>query len=270
MKGILVAVLAISSATDAGAQAPPLVCYGSEPAWTLDLGDGAARLTVLGEEDAEYKGRATSVDRLKVQAWRGRPAGGKSGDLVAFVAEATCVDGASDARRPFTARVSLADGRLLTGCCRPATLIAGPPGGATETAAPAAAALGTVPAPKAPATADAPADWATNLEEFVSALRSCTFEALRTEAIVFAEHRPNKSVHVVLRLPDKRYADCEAPPFGPARVIRRGKNAALSPAEQTALLTLLPGSPPRGSCDRSEPAFDDRGNPFGWLTRKGC
>jgi uncharacterized membrane protein len=271
MKRIAAVAVAVATvlARSAVAQTAPLVCYGTEPAWTLDLGEAAARLSVRGEEDVEYRGRSTSLDRLKSQAWRGRSGEG-GGDLVAFVSEAACSDGATDARRPFTARVSLPDGRLLAGCCRPATLVAGAPSGAVEAQAPPAA-LGTTTGPaKPPAAEDAPADWADRLEEFLPAVRSCTFEALRTEAVVFAEHRPNKNIHLVLRIPDRRYADCEAPPYGPARVIPRAKNSKLKPAEQTAVLTLLPGSPPRGSCDRTEPALDDKGNPFGWLTRKTC
>jgi hypothetical protein len=64
--------------------------------------------------------------------------------------------------------------------------------------------------------------------------------------------------------------DCESSVSGPVRISERKKNAPLGPAEQAVVLTLLPGEPPRGSCDRSEPALDDKGNPFGWITRKGC
>jgi heat shock protein HslJ len=38
--------------------------------------------------------------------------------LVAFLREASCSDNMSDVAHPFTARVSLPDGRLLAGCCR--------------------------------------------------------------------------------------------------------------------------------------------------------
>jgi uncharacterized membrane protein len=270
MKGILIAVGMLLYGGLAQAQTtPPLVCYGNEPSWTLDLGDGSARLILSGEEDADYAGRATALPHLKVQAWRGRPSGGRAGDLVALVTEAPCSDGMSDAKRPFTARVSLADGRLLAGCCRPGTLVTTGVGSASEPGGAGGVALGSAPV-TAPMSATGPADWGADLEQYLPAMRSCTFEALRTEAVVFAERRPNQTVHLVLRLADKRYADCEAPPYGPARVIPRGKNSRLSPAEQAVVLTLLPGQPPRGSCDRTEPALDDKGSPFAWITRKGC
>ena len=60
----LAAVVALVGRS-AGAQTAPLVCYGTEPAWTLDLGEGAARLSVRGEEDVEYRGRATAVEVME-------------------------------------------------------------------------------------------------------------------------------------------------------------------------------------------------------------
>ena len=49
--------------------------------------------------------------------WRGRPTGAEPGDLVAFLTEERCA--ASDRADPFTARLSLPDGAVQTGCCRP-------------------------------------------------------------------------------------------------------------------------------------------------------
>ena len=105
---------------------------------------------------------------------------------------------------------------------------------------------------------------------FLPALRICTFEALRTEAVMFAEHRPDKSVHMVLRLPGKVYADCDVSPSGTAKLVRRSKDKELLPQEQGTMLTLFPGAPPREPCYKSEHAVDSEGNPFGWISRKGC
>jgi hypothetical protein len=243
------------------------VCYGEEPAWALDLREGSARLRLVGEEDADFTGRATAIEALKVRVWRGRGPAGGSGDLVAFLTETACSEGMSDLKRPFTARVSLPDGRVLAGCCRPATGLA--PSGSGGAASPTSSAKPSVPPPPAAAARVVP-DWADSLVDYHGALRSCTSEVLRTEAVVFAEKRPNNKVHLVLRIPGPRYVDCEAAPEGAVRVRPREKNAALSPVEQAVLLTLLPGEPPRGACDRSEPAFDEKGHPFGWITRKGC
>ena len=56
----------------------------------------------------------------------GQAGNGRGGDLVAFLRDAVCSDGMSDTKHPVIARVSLADGRFLAGCCRivPATTAA--------------------------------------------------------------------------------------------------------------------------------------------------
>jgi uncharacterized membrane protein len=264
---LAVIVLARGSA----AQTPPLVCYGNEPSWSLELSDTTARFKTLGEGESDFIGGASVIAPLKAQAWRGRPASGPGGDLVAFLAEGACSDGMSDLKRPYSARVSLPDGRFFAGCCRPDTFrAASDPVSAIplgESVTPPAAAP-----PKAPSGSPAPApgSWVDSLQDYLPALRSCTFEAMRTEAVVFAEAKPKSAVHLVLRLSGGRYADCDALNYGPARVVPRAKNAVLSKAEQGPVVTLLPGEPPRGTCFQSEPAMDDKGNPFGWITRKRC
>jgi uncharacterized membrane protein len=264
-----VLVLCVGAAARVQAtEPPPLVCYGNEPAWRLDLGGAEARLVASGEEEKAYAGRYTSLDPLKVHAWRGRPAPGTEGEIVSILTEESCNDGMSDQRRPYAARISLPDGRLLAGCCRLATVWS-----ATEAnrkgQAPAAAAAPPPAAPTGAAPAAAP-DWASALGSFLPALRICTFEALRTEAVLFAEQRPDHSVHMVLRLPGKVYADCDVNPAGTVKLNRRSKDKPLLPQEQAAVLTLFPGAPPREPCYKSDHAVDSEGNPFGWISRKGC
>ena len=262
-----ISFLLVLAVAPAQAEPPPLVCYGNEPSWRLDLGGSEARLAASGEEEKDYAGRYTSLDPMKVHAWRGRPAAGAEGEIVSILSEESCSDGMSDQRRPYTARVSLPDGRLLVGCCRPATVWSTPPANrkAQTPSAPSA------PAPPPPTAATpAPPDWAAAIVSFLPALRLCTFEAMRTEAVVFAQMRPDKSVHMVLRLPGKVYADCEVTPSGTAKLSQRPKDKPLLPQEQAALLTLFPGAPPREPCYRSDPAVDSEGNPFGWISRKGC
>ena len=41
------------------AQTPPLVCYGNEPSWSLELSDTTARFQTSGEGEATSPGRAT-------------------------------------------------------------------------------------------------------------------------------------------------------------------------------------------------------------------
>ncbi len=115
-----VALLAsVFSVISAFAAEPQLICFGNEPSWSLQFIErGRARLMLPDQKPAEYRGRETHLEPLKEQAWRGKPASGKGGVVVAFLRESACSDGMSDTKHPVTARVSLPDGRLLAGCCR--------------------------------------------------------------------------------------------------------------------------------------------------------
>lgn len=265
---LLLVLAALAVARASAAEPPPLVCYGNEPSWRLDLAGAGARLAPSGEEEKDYAGRYTSLDPLKVHAWRGRAAPGTGGEIVSILSEESCNDGMSDQRRPYSARVSLPDGRLLVGCCRLATVWSTTQANQKAQAPPSAASAPTAAAPAA--AAPAPVDWAADIGSILPALRVCTFEALRTEAVLFAQTRPDKSVHMVLRLPGKVFADCEVGPAGTAKLVRRAKDKPLLPEEQAAVLTLFPGAPPREPCYKNDPALDSEGYPFGWISRKGC
>ncbi len=106
-------------ALPATAAEPRIVCFGNEPSWSLSFGAGGrATLAFPDGKPVEYRGRETRLDFLKERAWRGTPAGEGKGVVVAFLREAACSDNMSDVAHPFSARVSLPDGRLLAGCCR--------------------------------------------------------------------------------------------------------------------------------------------------------
>ncbi len=115
-----IAVLALmASALPASAEDPQLICFGNEPSWGLEFaGRSSARLILPDQRPMYYRGSETRLDFLKERAWRGKVAGGKGGNLVAFLREAACSDTMSDVQHPVTARVSLPDGRFLAGCCR--------------------------------------------------------------------------------------------------------------------------------------------------------
>ncbi len=115
-----IAVFALlASALPASAEDPQLICFGAEPSWGLEFsGRSSARLLLPDQRPVYFRGSETRLDALKESAWRGKAAGGKGGNLVAFRREAVCSDGMSDVKHPFTARVSLPDGRFLAGCCR--------------------------------------------------------------------------------------------------------------------------------------------------------
>jgi heat shock protein HslJ len=103
----------------------PLVCFGSEPSWKVDLTTpGVAKAEVLGEEAKTYRGGATRNEVLKETLWRGSPDAGR--DLVVFLSDKACSDQMSDVVHPVTARASFPDGRFFAGCCR----VVGGPGAA--------------------------------------------------------------------------------------------------------------------------------------------
>lgn len=99
------------------AEEQPLVCFGNEPSWSVDLTEpGAARFATPDQEAVTYRGQATRHAFLAESLWRGSPAAGR--DLVVWLQESTCTDNMSGTQLPVTARVSTPDGRFLSGCCR--------------------------------------------------------------------------------------------------------------------------------------------------------
>lgn len=99
------------------AEERPLICFGNEPSWSVHLTEpGVARVATPGEEPVAYRGTATRHAFLPETLWRGSPAAGR--DLVVWLQDSTCTDNMSGSQLPVTARVSLPDGRFLSGCCR--------------------------------------------------------------------------------------------------------------------------------------------------------
>jgi heat shock protein HslJ/uncharacterized membrane protein len=109
--------LATGLAGVAAAEEQPLICFGNEPSWSVDLTEpGVARVGSPGAEPVAYRGTATRHAFLPESLWRGSPPAGR--DLVVWLQDSTCVDNMSGNELPVTARVSLPDGRFLSGCCR--------------------------------------------------------------------------------------------------------------------------------------------------------
>ena len=125
------ALIALLTALPAAAEDSSLICFGNEPSWSLGLSEpGTARLAFPDVPSVEYRGHETRIDVIAERVWRGKPAVGEGGDVVAFLRDDACSDGMSDTQHPVTARVSLADGRFLAGCCRVAKAPTGSPTGA--------------------------------------------------------------------------------------------------------------------------------------------
>jgi heat shock protein HslJ len=101
------------------AQEQPLICFGNEPSWRLDLpGTGKASFSTPDAQAVDYVGAAHSLVHRKETVWRGRPADSEGGELVAFLRQGPCSDQMSDISHPYSVNVSLPDGRHLAGCCR--------------------------------------------------------------------------------------------------------------------------------------------------------
>ena len=115
----LALVVLLGSSTLSWAEEQPLICFGTEPFWSLELTEpGTARFSTPDSLPVEYLGAASPLAPRAETAWRGRAAAGNGGDLVAFLREGPCSDGMSDAVHPYSVNVSLPDGRHLGGCCR--------------------------------------------------------------------------------------------------------------------------------------------------------
>jgi heat shock protein HslJ/uncharacterized membrane protein len=96
----------------------PLICFGNEPFWRLDLTEvGKAAFSTPDTPAVEYLGAAHTLAWRKETVWRGRAGAPDGGELVAFVREGPCSDGMSDAVHPYAANVSLPDRRHYAGCC---------------------------------------------------------------------------------------------------------------------------------------------------------
>ena len=119
-------------AVPATAVAPALpsnyTCTGNEPSWKLEVAGAFATLSQLtgtAPEERKFKGEIEKVPAARVPSaiWRGRLDAGLR-DLVAVITQESCKDtmsseGPTGGEFPFTARVSLPQGAVRTGCCRP-------------------------------------------------------------------------------------------------------------------------------------------------------
>ena len=256
---LLLAVLVPAPQVEVARPAPvSLACSG--PAWQLSLEGERAWLSLAQAMPLALEGRS-STDEPGSFGWRGRGRARDGQDLVAFVSPETCTDPSGE-EAPFSVKVSLPDHRFVSGCCRPsAEALAGEPQ------------LRPRPTPSpAPTPAPALGDWVSSLVTFLPAIRACVQERSRTEAVVFAAVMPDKAAHLVLRLPEGRYADCHVPPGrGPVKVATRPRDSPSRPEERAAVLTLLRTGPPASEpCYRPQPVLDDQGQRLGWIAIKGC
>src|SRR5262245_47265830 len=148
-----------------------LSCTGEGTPWRLLLLDSRAWLSLPPARPVVLEGRL-SVDDSASYGWRGRAASSEGRDLVAFVSETACPE-ASGEELPFSVRVSLPDGRFVSGCCRRTS-----EGAAEEPET----APGALPSP-APTPAPALGDWISSVATYYPAIKECVHERLRAEAV---------------------------------------------------------------------------------------
>ena len=127
-------------------------CRGGEQSWTLRIEESAATLTRHHGARLALAGRLQKGAGARSFVFRGRAQG--DGDLVAVVTVETCTDDARGAEgsgsASFTARISLATGEMLQGCCTAVTEVEAQPVAQTK-----AAPRATLP-PSSPGAARAP------------------------------------------------------------------------------------------------------------------
>ncbi len=112
----------VSCQSGAGSQ-PRYLCQGNEPFWKLEIARQRATYHSLSAPNARtFEGRLR-LDReggRAVMEWRGAEDGAAGPELVASIAEETCLDSMSDETAPFShrVRVTLPEDEVVTGCCQ--------------------------------------------------------------------------------------------------------------------------------------------------------
>ena len=102
-------------------QPPDMVCFGEEPAWSIQFVSWGARYLDVNQPNRDFPGTFFWESGQKVWMWQREnnlaPVG--TGDVLsATIQTASCTDPAHKGTFPFAAVVTLPQGDLLSGCCR--------------------------------------------------------------------------------------------------------------------------------------------------------
>ena len=94
-RAIAIALCVAGLSVSAEAAEQPLICFGNEPSWGVDLTEpGVARFSSPDGQSAAYRGAAVAHDFLPETLWRGAQTDGRV--LVAWLQHSACSDGMSD------------------------------------------------------------------------------------------------------------------------------------------------------------------------------
>jgi hypothetical protein len=120
---MLALVLAVPLLLAPVAPAPIVACRGVEPSWSLRLEGAAAAMAIHGLPSRALDGRLVESSGRGLPFFVYRAKSGADGDLVALITAEACRDATtarsgSDGISTHTARISLASGEVLMGCCR--------------------------------------------------------------------------------------------------------------------------------------------------------
>ncbi len=102
-------------------QPPDMVCFGEEPAWSIQFVSWGARYLGVNQPDKDFPGAFFWEPAQKVWMWQreNNIAPVSTGDVLsATIQTASCTDPQRKGVFPFAAVVSLPQGDLLSGCCR--------------------------------------------------------------------------------------------------------------------------------------------------------
>ena len=95
-----------------------LVCFGTEPFWGIELGNGRADAELVFDDRRATLALGAPVPaRGRFQPWLLSGLDADDRDSFVMVEERNCSDSMSDLTYPFTAQAQI-DGTFLSGCCR--------------------------------------------------------------------------------------------------------------------------------------------------------
>lgn len=260
-----------ATARDPNALPGAFVCFGNDPSWKLEIRESAAMYSSqtpgTSPEPVELRGTFRSLPYLTepVIVWRGRGSDTPR-DVVAMLIEARCLDTVSSREGqtefPYQARISLATGELLAGCCRP------------ETAAPDAPLdIATAHLPVADLDSKPPDDWSRLLMDLLPAIKACLARTPGTHTRVTKAWPMNKAMTGVrTRNDDGGRWECIAQVEGETVHLFEPLAADAEPLAGDGRVIFTPAAqpPPTGKCYEHERVLYPGGQLLGWLSYDRC
>lgn len=106
-----------SPASSATPKVPDLVCFGNNPAWSIQFTSHGARYVAMNEPDRTFIGTFHWISDMKAWSWNPTDLG-QTVPLTATIQKGACVDNVRNWTLDYKAQVNLPDGNMVSGCCR--------------------------------------------------------------------------------------------------------------------------------------------------------